>query len=282
MTRKPSLNLRNTLVAVAALSLFAALLPPSATAAEPMAGGQMMIERAKILAQPNVFGVFTTFKLRPEWNRVPAAKRVMAADELKKLIEKHKNNVLVDVYLTRGLKASSDFLFRVNAYDLDKAQTFMREFRATGIGRNADVTETLVGLTKPLNYITKDKSPGLSAGLGSATYSGPPPRYVVVIPVKKNAEWWNLPAEQRLREMETHTSPTLAFLVNVKRKLYHSTGLDDTDFITYFETDDLGAFNNLMINLASVPENKFQVRVGSPTILGTIHSPEEVMKALAE
>ncbi|MPM77892.1 Chlorite dismutase [bioreactor metagenome] len=88
--------------------------------------------------------------------------------------------------------------------------------------------------------------------------------------------------EERLKEMEVHTTPTLAYLVNVKRKLYHSTGLDDTDFITYFETDDLTAFNNLMLSLAQVKENKFHVRWGSPTTLGTIHSPEDVIKALAE
>lgn len=282
MTRKLIRNLRKTLIAGAALSVLSAILPLPAAAAEPMAGDNMIIERGKILTQPGVFGVFTMFKLRPEWNNVPAAKRMRAADEVKKLIEKHKNNVLADVYLTRGLETNSDFFFRVNTYDLAKAQTFMREFRSTSIGRNADVTETLVGLTKPLNYITKEQSPGFNAGLSSATYTGSPPRYVVVIPVKKSAEWWNIPAEQRLREMETHTAPTLAFLVNVKRKLYHSTGLDDTDFITYFETNDLGAFNNLMISLASVPENKYHVRWGNPTTLGTIHSPEEVMKVLAE
>lgn len=282
MTRKLIRNLRKTLIAGAALSVLSAILPLPAAAEEPMAGDNMIIERGKILTQPGVFGVFTMFKLRPEWNNVPAAKRMRAADEVKKLIEKHKNNVLADVYLTRGLETNSDFFFRVNTYDLAKAQTFMREFRSTSIGRNADVTETLVGLTKPLNYITKEQSPGFNAGLSSATYTGSAPRYVVVIPVKKSAEWWNIPAEQRLREMETHTAPTLAFLVNVKRKLYHSTGLDDTDFITYFETNDLGAFNNLMISLASVPENKYHVRWGNPTTLGTIHSPEEVMKVLAE
>ncbi|TNC99269.1 MAG: hypothetical protein FD118_3840 [Rhodocyclaceae bacterium] len=42
-----------------------------------------------------------------------------------------------------------------------------------------------------------------------------------------------IPADQRLREMEAHTAPTLAYLVNVKRKLYHSTGIDDTDFIRW-------------------------------------------------
>lgn len=258
-----------------------ALVSASAAAQQP-ATQPMTIERSTILTKPGVFGVFTMFKLRPEWNKVPTAERKGAAEEVKKLIEKHKDNVLVDLYLTRGLETNSDFFFRINAYDLAKAQTFMREFRSTTIGKNADVFESLVGVTKPLNYISKEKSPGLNAGLSSASYSGPAPRYVIVIPVKKNAEWWNMSPEERLKEMEVHTTPTLAFLVNVKRKLYHSTGLDDTDFITYFETDDLSAFNNLMLSLASVKENKFHVRWGNPTTLGTIHSPEDVVKALAE
>lgn len=269
------------------LSAVAAILGASLTFMPATAGAQqamqpMKIERATILTQPGVFGVFTMFKLRPEWSKVAAGERKRAAEEVKGLIEKHKDNVLVDMYLTRGLETNSDFFFRVNAYDLAKAQTFMREFRATTIGKNADVFETLVGVTKPLNYITKDKSPGLNAGLSSASYSAPPPRYVVVIPVKKNAEWWNMSAEDRLKEMEAHTAPTLAYLVNIKRKLYHSTGIDDTDFITYFETDDLTAFNNLMLSLAQVKENKFHVRWGNPTTVGTIHSPEAVVKALAE
>jgi chlorite dismutase len=254
----------------------------ASVAAQQSAADTMIIERSKILTQPGVFGVFTMFKLRPEWNKVPAAKRMDSAAEVAKLIEKYKDNVLVDLYLTRGLETNSDFFFRINAYDLAKAQTFMREFRSTTIGKNADFFDTLVGVTKPLNYITKDRSPELNAGLSSATYIGDAPRYVIVIPVKKSAEWWNLSFEQRLKEMESHTVPTLPYLVNVKRKLYHSTGLDDIDFITYFETNDLIAFNNLLISLASVPENKYHVRWGNPTTLGTILSPENVIKALSE
>lgn len=254
----------------------------SVVAAQQPVTDATTIERSKILSQPGVFGVFTMFKLRPEWSTVSASERMDSAAEITKLIEKHKDNVLVDIYLTRGLETKSDFFVRINAYDLAKAQTFMREFRATAIGKHADVSDTLVGVTKPLNYVTKKNSPDLNAGLSSATYTGDAPRYAIVIPVKKSAEWWNLSFEQRLKEMEAHTQPTLAYLVNVKRKLYHATGLDDIDFITYFETNDLIAFNNLLISLASVPENKYHVRWGNPTTLGTILSPENVIKALAE
>jgi chlorite dismutase len=158
------------------------------------------------------------------------------------VVDKHKAKVIVDAYLTRGLGASSDYFLRVHAYDLAAAQEFLNEFRATRFGLFSDVGENLVGITKPLNYIT-NKSPDLNAALFAASYAGDPPRYAIVTPIKQSAEWWNLSNVERLAQMESHTRPTLAYLVNVKRKLYHSTGLADTDFITYFETDDLAAFN---------------------------------------
>ncbi|WP_199229632.1 chlorite dismutase family protein [Azospirillum sp. TSO22-1] len=250
--------------------------------AQPAMAAPMMIDRAKILSEPHVFGAVTVFKLRPEWNRLTANERRDAATEARGVIEKHKDNVLVDTYLTRGLKASSDFFLRIHAYDLAKTQMFLRDFRATTLGRNADEVEALLGFTKPLNYITKDKSAELNGALTSAAYQGDAPRFAIVVPIKKSAEWWNMKAEGRLKEIETHTQPTLAYLGNVKRKLYHSTGLDDTDFITYFETNDLEAFNGLALSLMQVPENKYHTRWGNPILLGTIQTPADLMTALAQ
>lgn len=265
--------------AVCALTIGAA----QAQMSQPMDQKPMVkVERAKILAEPNVFGVFTTFKMRPQWDMMSAADRKMAADEALKVVDKFKDDVLVDTYLTRGLESSSDFFLRVHAYDLAKAQDFVRALRATKLGRNADATESLVGMTKALNYISKAKSPDLNAGLSATTYQGEAPRYAIVVPIKKNAEWWNKTDAERLKEMEIHTMPTLAYLPNVKRKLYHATGLEDADFITYFETNDLGAFNGLALSLMSVPENKYHTRWGSPIILSTIKTPAALMEALAE
>lgn len=246
--------------------------------AAPMAP---MADRAKLLSSPGVFGNFSTYKMRADYTKLAAADRKMAAAEVLKVIDKHKDKVIVDAYLTRGFEANSDYFLRVHSMDPAATQSFLVDFRATRFGMYSEVTENLVGITKPLNYITKDKSKDLNAGLSGATYSGDAPRFAIVIPVKKNAEWWNLTDEQRLKEMETHTTPTLPYLVNVKRKLYHSTGIDDTDFITYFETNDLGAFNNLLLSLASVPENKYHVRWGNPTVLGTIQTVETVVKTLS-
>lgn len=240
-----------------------------------------MPDMTKILTAPGVFGNFSTYKVRPDYYKLSMAERKGAAAEVVAVVEKYKDKVKAEAYLTRGFEAQSDFFLRIHSYDMAATQAFLVDFRATRFGMNAEVTENLVGMTKALNYITKDKSPNLNAGLTGATYSDATPRYAFVIPVKKNADWWNLTDEQRLKEMETHTLPTLANLVNVKRKLYESTGLDDTDFITYFETADLGAFNNLMLALAKVPENKYHVRWGSPTVLGTIQSFDSVVNTLS-
>lgn len=240
-----------------------------------------MPDMTKILTAPGVFGNFSTYKVRPDYYKLSMAERKGAAAEVVAVVEKYKDKVKAEAYLTRGFEAQSDFFLRIHSYDMAATQAFLVDFRATRFGMNAEVTENLVGMTQALNYITKDKSPNLNAGLTGATYRDATPRYAFVIPVKKNADWWNLTDEQRLKEMETHTLPTLANLVNVKRKLYHSTGLDDTDFITYFETADLGAFNNLMLALAKVPENKYHVRWGSPTVLGTIQSFDSVVNTLS-
>ena len=240
-----------------------------------------MPDMTKILTAPGVFGNFSTYKVRPDYYKLSMAERKGAAAEVVAVVEKYKDKVKAEAYLTRGFEAQSDFFLRIHSYDMAATQAFLVDFRATRFGMNAEVTENLVGMTKALNYITKDKSPNLNAGLTGTTYSGATPRYAFVIPVKKNADWWNLTDEQRLKEMDTHTLPTLTSLVNVKRKLYHSTGLDDTDFITYFETADLGAFNNLMLALAKVPENKYHVRWGSPTVLGTIQSFDSVVNTLS-
>ena len=240
-----------------------------------------MPDMTKILTAPGVFGNFSTYKVRPDYYKLSMAERKGAAAEVVAVVEKYKDKVKAEAYLTRGFEAQSDFFLRIHSYDMAATQAFLVDFRATRFGMNAEVTENLVGMTKDLNYITKDKSPNLNAGLTGATYSDATPRYAFVIPVKKNADWWNLTDEQRLKEMDTHTLPTLVNLVNVKRKLYHSTGLDDTDFITYFETADLGAFNNLMLALAKVPENKYHVRWGSPTVLGTIQSFDSVVNTLS-
>jgi chlorite dismutase len=78
--------------------------------------------------------------------------------------------------------------------------------------------------------------------------------------------------DERLELMCDHIEPTLEYLDRVRRQLYHSSGLDDHDFITYFETDDLVAFHDLYRELQTIPEYRY-VDYGDPTLVGRIHEP---------
>ncbi|MER3424711.1 MAG: hypothetical protein C4293_17300 [Nitrospiraceae bacterium] len=104
--------------------------------------------------------------------------------------------------------------------------------------------------------------------------------YAIVIPIRKDAEWWLLDQETRTTFMKEHTEASIPYLKTVKRKLYHSSGLDDFDFTTYFETAKLDDFNNLVIGLERVKENRHNRRFGNPTLLGTIRSLDEILEIL--
>lgn len=249
--------------------------PNTQTPAAPMA--KKPVERAKILTDTGVFGVYSIYKLRPEWTKLSAASRQGALAEVHKVLDTHER-VLVDAYLSRGLSEKADYFLRFHAYDLEEAQQCIADFGNTTLGKNSEAVDTFVGVTKPLNYASKDSK--LLATLRGTAYEGPAPKYAILIPTQKNAEWWNLSPEKRMETMVGHIEPTLVFLKSVKRKLYHSSGLDDLDFITYFETNDLSGFTDLTIALLSIPENLYNTRLGSPTVVGLIKSVDEVVKGL--
>lgn len=185
----------------------------------------------------------------------------------------------MDAYLCRGLCNDADYLLRIHATDLAATQRFLLEFDDTLYGSSSTQTSVLVGVTKPLKYITKAMLPDLNTTLLSSSYSNlaPPPKYAVVIPIKKSADWWTRDETARRSDMETHTRDTIPAVAYTNRKLYHATGLtSDADFITYFETADLAAFNDLCVTLMQVPENKYHSRWGSTVILGTLQPVENI------
>lgn len=182
----------------------------------------------------------------------------------------------VDAYLTRGLSPPYDFLLRVHAAELATAQGFLREVDRTAVGRRATLEESLVGVTGSEEYVPE--LPDIAAELDARTYEGEPPRYAVVIPTRKSAEWWTLPEAERIESMREHVESTLDYLDAVKRQLYHSTGIDDVDFLTYFETNDLVAFQELVRELQTIEEFRY-TEYGNPTIVGTILPLEGLLEA---
>lgn len=68
-----------------------------------------MPDMTKILTAPGVFGNFSTYKVRPDYYKLSMAERKGAAAEVVAVVEKYKDKVKAEAYLTRGFEAERLF-----------------------------------------------------------------------------------------------------------------------------------------------------------------------------
>ncbi len=237
-------------------------------------------DRDKLLSEPGVYGTFASFSLDADWGKQNQALRIAQLTVLKGVVEQHREKMAIDVYLLRGLSDHADLLFRVHATELRETQQFLLDLQGSLFGKHLTTAGVMHGLTKKANYV-----PGMpdnvKAELKIPSDPGSKP-YVIVIPIRKDADWWSLSQEQRAAMMQEHTEAALPYGKTVKRKLYHATGLDDLDFITYFETSRLEDFQSLILALEKVKEFRHNRRFGHPTLLGTVKSLDEIIETLAQ
>ena len=240
---------------------------------------QGAVDREKLLKDTGVYATFAVFKVDGDWWKLDKGARGAAAAEVKAVFQKHGETVTTDTYLLRGLSEKADFFVRVHSTEMLNNQNFLVDLMGTILGRYLQNTNTFNGITKKLNYV-----PGFPEDLQTAVKTPPDPGpkpYVIVVPIRKDAEWWITAQDGRGVMMKEHTEATVTYLKTVKRKLYHASGLDDLDFITYFETAKLDDFNNLIIGLERVKENRHNKQFGSPTLLGTIRPLDEILEILS-
>jgi hypothetical protein len=106
-----------------------------------------------------------------------------------------------------------------------------------GVAAAAGATWVLRGVASHQRYVERTESDALrqaQPGLGR-----PEARRAALIPIKKSAEWWELPQDERRAIFETrsnHIAATLRFLPAVARRLHHARDLGEPfDFLTWFE-----------------------------------------------
>jgi len=256
--------------AVLTMTLLALLVFAQSVSAE--------VDREKLLKDTGVYATFGVFKAGDRWWAMDREARAGAVAEVKTVFQKHADKITVDTYLLRGLSEKADFMIRIHSREMVHNQNFLLDFMSTTFGKTLSNTDTFNGMTKALNYVPSFPE-DLKENLKTPPPQGSP--YVVVVPIRKDAEWWTSAQDPRNALMKEHTDATVAYLKTVKRKLYHSSGFDDLDFITYFETAKLDDFNNLVIGLLKVKENRHNQRFGNPLLLGTIRPMDEVLEILA-
>ena len=105
-----------------------------------------------------------------------------------------------------------------------------------------------------------------------------PMKYCIVYPFVKSREWYLLPFEERKKMMEEHMLVGRKF-PQIRLNTTYSFGLDDQDFMLAFETADLMAFQELIIQLRETQVSKYIIR-DTPMIVCVYKEVEDIIKSL--
>lgn len=124
----------------------------------------------------------------------------------------------------------------------------------------ADAAWVLRGVTSNDRYVTRSEKEQLLArqpALGRSEAD-----CAVLIPIRKNAKWWSLTADERrqiFEERSHHNAIGLEYLPAIARRLHHCRDLTEAepfDFLTWFEfaKTDTAAFDRLLARLRASEE----------------------------
>jgi len=223
------------------------------------------------VAAPQALQVLA-LRVDPAWRREPDERREADAAEWTRVFRRVAGVVPALTYSTIGLRADSDLLLVRTARAVDQLEETAAELLRAGLGRALRVAHAFLGLIRPSRYV---KAPGAQE---QALISGARGRYLVVYPFAKTAEWYRLSRDARQGMMNEHIRVGHDF-PQVRQLLASSTGLDDQEFIVAYETDDLAAFQDLVIALRETEARRYTLR-DQPILTAVHRSLEEILELL--
>ncbi len=203
-------------------------------------------------------------RLDPAWRRLAAEERRADVDAFCAAAARAERRVMQHAYSTIGLRAEGDLLLWRMADSIEAVEETAADLLGSGIGRWMTPAISMIGLTRPSQYVKRPTAQEQSL------FSGERSRYLVVYPFSKSTEWYLSSAEERQEAMKGHMRIGHAY-PQIRQLLAYSFGLDDQEFIVAYETDELVAFQDLVRELRSSESRRATVR-DTPIITG-IHRP---------
>jgi chlorite dismutase len=203
-------------------------------------------------------------RVDPGWRRRSGEERRADVDAFCAAAQRTDRRLTQHAYSTIGLRAEGDLLLWRIADDLEALEETAADLLSAGIGRWMTPTLSMIGLTRPSQYVRRPTTQEQSL------FSGERSRYLVVYPFVKSTEWYLTPPDVRQEIMKGHMRVGHRY-PQVRQLLAYSFGLDDHEFIVAYETDDLVGFQDLVRELRETESRRSTVR-DTPIVTG-IHRP---------
>ncbi len=213
---------------------------------------------------------FSFFKVDPKWRWLNEIGKEEAAKEFAKLMEVANTKIKVRAYSTLGLREDTDFMLWMISDSIEKTQVMISKVYSTILGKYLTPSYVFLSATRPSVYSSK-VTPGFMT-------DEQPMKYCIVYPFVKSREWYLLPLEERKKMMDEHIMIGRKF-PQVRLNTTYSFGIDDQDHTLAFETDDLMAFQELIMQLRETKVSRYVVR-DTPMIVCIYREVEDIIKGL--
>ena len=195
------------------------------------------------------FVKYTFLQVDPAWRRLPAAERAEGKREFIAACEDFGADHLLQSFSLIGTRGDCDLMLVAEAENLDRIHEFHVVLAQSGLMKWSRTAYSFLGLRKTSEY-SEDERQVPRAFRG---------KYLFVYPYVKTRAWSGLPADERWRIMQEHIKVGREY-PTVDNHTTYSFGLDDQEFVVAFDTDDAGAFLDLVQRLRTTEASAFTQR----------------------
>jgi chlorite dismutase len=216
------------------------------------------------------FVKFTFLKVDPAWRRLPAEERAQGKQELAAALNDFAADHFLRTYSLVGTRGDTDLMIRAVSPSLDAIHELHVLLNQSGLMRWADISHSFLAMTKESVY-SPDPTP-LEPRPGADS------KYLIVYPMWKKREWYQLPPEERMRVMRGHIEVGKRHST-IDINTAYSYGLDDQEFVVSFDADEPGEFLDLVQELRGT-ESSAYTESETPIFTCITASPERALDAL--
>lgn len=194
-----------------------------------------------------MFFNFSFFKIDPKWRWMADLAKEESAKEIEQVIRNSK--IKCRTYSTLGLRDDAEFLLWFASESIEEIQSVISKMYTTVFGKYIIPSHVYLSSTRPSIYAKTGRALAFVAG-------EEPKKYAIVYPFIKTRDWYLLPLEQRKKMMDEHIEVGHKF-PQVSLNTTYSFGIHDEDFMLAFESDDLHAFQDLIMELRETQVSKY-------------------------
>ena len=214
------------------------------------------------------FVKYTFLKLDPAWRRTDAYERARDKREFAAACEDFADGHLLQSFSLVGTRGDAELMLLAEGEDLDRIHEFHVVRAQSGLMKWAEISHSFLGMRKSSEYSEDERT--VPRGFRG--------KYLFVYPFVKTRPWYALAAEERYRVMQNHIRIGRQY-PQVDNHTTYSFGLDDQEFVVAFDTDDVGAFLDLVQRLRTTEASSYTLR-DTPTFTCIACSVERALGAL--